>query len=72
MKPPRPPAKRRIHSFEPDADLCLQLDAVIARGYKLGFIINAALRRHLPEVVGKRPRLEPLPGALAAKPSASR
>ena len=43
MKPPLPPAKRRVHSFEPDADLCLQLDAVIARGYKLGFVINAAL-----------------------------
>ena len=41
-------AKRRVHSFEPDPDVAKLIDEAKGKGFKLGFIINAAIRKYAP------------------------
>ncbi len=38
-----------MHSFEPDPDVARLIDQARGQGFKLGFIINAALRKYAPK-----------------------
>ena len=49
MTEPKTKQKRRIHSFEPDKDVAVMLDRAARSGVKMGFLVNAALRKHLPK-----------------------
>lgn len=47
-KPNPNPNPRRVHSFVPDPDVAKLLTVARERGYKLGWLVNAALRKHIP------------------------
>jgi hypothetical protein len=45
--------KRRIHSFEPDADVAMLLDLPAVKRIKLKWLVNQALRDHLQKLLSK-------------------
>lgn len=45
--------KRQMRSFEADADVAEMLEAAVQAGRNLTHIMNAALRKHGPDILGE-------------------